>query len=177
MSVAFLAQASAEAASTTWLEIAAGVAVPTAAAVLTVSVGIWTYTRQQQARRRERLRDLFSDALRAVADYQELPYLIRRRSDESPMKPSELVRHVSDIQTRLDYYIARLRLESREVGEAYERLVSVTRRESGSQMTEAWHQARLTGDADIPLGARYTRDLSDVEQATCITVMHNHLGG
>jgi len=177
LSAAFLAQASAEAASTTWLEIAVGVAVPTAAAVLTVGVGIWTYTRQQKARHRERLRDLFSDALRAVADYQELPYLIRRRSDESPMKPSELVRHISDIQTRLDYYVARLRLETAEIGEAFERLVGVTRRESGSQMTEAWQQARLTGDAEIPLGARYARDLSDVEKATCIAVMLNHLGG
>lgn len=176
---AFLAAATtAPATSAGWVDVAGRVVVPALAALAalaTVIIGILTYVRQQQGNRRDRLRDLFSEALRGVADYQELPYLVRRRSEESPMKPSELARHASDVQTRLDYYVARIRLESDEVADAFDRLVTVTRHEAGAQMTEAWALPRLTSDAEMPLGSRYPRDRAAAEKVACVKVMLAHL--
>jgi hypothetical protein len=153
-----------------------GILVPLAVIAITTGVGIWTYARQQRDRRRDALRDLFSEALRAVADYQELPYLIRRRSHETPMTPSELSRHASDVQSRLDFYVARLQLESAELGDAYERLVRAARQEAGSHMSEAWQQPRIGSDEDMSLRLRYPRDSADEQRAMCLPVMREHLG-
>jgi hypothetical protein len=158
-----------------WLDIAGDVVVPAVAIVAPLVWAVITYVRQQRANRRDRVRDLFSEALRGVADYQELPYLVRRRSDESPMKPSELARHASEVQTRLDYYVVRIRLESAAVADAFDRLVSVTRQEAGAQMTEAWSQPRIVSDAEMPLGTRYTRERAEGEKAACLAAMQAHL--
>jgi hypothetical protein len=86
-----------------------------------------------------------------------------------------LARHASEVQTRLDYYVARMRLESDEVADAFERLVTVTRQEAGAQMTEAWEQPRITSDAEMPVGTRYARDRADAEKVACLKVMLAHL--
>jgi hypothetical protein len=160
--------------SVTWFDVA-GVLVPLLAVLATVGLGVWTYWRQQQAKHRDELRALFSDALRAVADYQELPYLIRRRSDVSPMTRSDLTRHASDVQTRLDYFVTRLDLEAPAIGDAYRRLASATRREAGNQMTQAWAQPRLERDDEMPLGAAYTRESAEEERSLCLNVMQQYV--
>lgn len=169
------ADAAAEA-GTSWFDVLVGVAIPMVVLVGTIAYGIWSYRRQQRDKHRDSLRDLFSEALRAVADYQELPYLVRRRSDDSPMKPSELTWHASGVQSRLDFYVARLQLESDALGTAYGALVGATRREAGAHMTEAWRENRLASDADIPLGAAYPRNSADQERQRCLAVMRQHLG-
>lgn len=176
MMMVLLAQAEAGDRSIPWLSITTDVLIPTVAALLAALVAIVTYIWQRLAKHRDVLRDLFSEALRAVADYQELPYLVRRRSGESPMKASELIFHASDIQTRLDYFSARLRLESPQLGDAYSGLVRTVRQESGAHISEAWNEDRLTGDKEMPLGTHYPRDRSDAEKAVCIKAMQKHLG-
>lgn len=168
------ANAAAEAGAS-WFDVLVGVGIPMVVVVGTIVYGIWSYRRQQRDKHRDNLRDLYSEALRAVADYQELPYLVRRRSDDSPTKPSELTWHASGVQSRLDFYVARLQLESDALGTAYEALVGVTRREAGAHMTAAWHEDRLASDADIPLGAAYPRDGADAERQRCLAVMRQHL--
>lgn len=163
------------AAAVTWVDISTGLLIPMLAIAATVLIAVWTYRHQQQDKHRDTLRDLFSKSLRAVADYQELPYLVRRRSDISPMTPAELARHASDVQSRLDFYIVRLQLESHALGEAYEALVRATRQEAGAHISEAWQQGRLTGDSDMPLKARYPRDNADGERNACLEVMRDHL--
>ncbi len=91
------------------------------------------------------------------------------------MKPSELTWHASGVQSRLDYYVARLELESDVLGGSYASLVGATRREAGSQMTDAWREDRLATDADIPLGAAYPRDSADQERQRCLASMRLHL--
>lgn len=173
---AIAAETTDAAASVSWLDISAGILVPILLAIGTIAYGIFMYAHQQRDKRRDGLRDLFSEALRAVADYQELPYLVRRRSDDSPMKPSEVTRHASDVQSRLDYFVARLQLESETLGDAYECLVRATRGEAGPHMSEAWDQDRLTSDADMSLRARYPRDQADAQRSECLKVMREHLG-
>ena len=159
-----------------WLNITAQVAVPLFAALATLIWGIWTYRQQQRSKRRDGLREIFSEALRAVADYQELPYLVRRRSEGSPMKAAELTFHASSIQSRLDYFSTRLRLESRELGDTFDDLVRVVRMESGAHISEAWNEERLVADHEMPLGNKYGRERSLPAKAVCLSVMQRHLG-
>jgi hypothetical protein len=161
--------------ATTWFEITKGLIIPVALASAAGLVGLWRYIQDQRDRRRTHLRDVFSEALRAVADYQELPYLVRRRGDHTPMTPAEIAWHASEVQSRLDFYIARLRLEATQIGNSYERLVGITRQETGAHITEAWAQPRLDQDEDMPLQVRYSRDNADVERAACLNVMHTYL--
>jgi hypothetical protein len=132
------------------------------------------YVRRNQ--RRDDLRGVFSAALQSVAEYQELPYLIRRRSERSPLTPSDVAARANDVQTRLDYYVARLHFESPELGEAYDALVKAVRSESGRHMSEAWRQPRIANDAEMALGSPYPRDRADRARAHCIHVMQRHLG-
>ena len=150
---------------------------PILAAILAAGVVVFGYLFDRRNRRRDELRDLCSEALRAVADYEELPYLIRRRSDRSPMTPAELVARASDVQTKLDYFATRLRLEREDLGGAFADLVNAIRKESGAHMSEAWNQSRIEKDAEVPLGSPYGRTSGDRARARCLSVMQRVLGG
>lgn len=175
MTPLLLTEATKGAGNAGWLDVTGDVVVPMLAIVATVIAGMATYIRQQKANRRDQHRDLFSEALRAIADYQELPYLVRRRSDHSPMTPADLARHASEVQTRLDFYAARIRLESADVADAFDNLVSTTRQEAGAHMTSAWAEPRITSDADMPLGTAYARDRAEAAKAACIKAMQAYL--
>jgi hypothetical protein len=89
------------------------------------------YSFQQQLARRERCAGIYSEALRAVEDYLEAPYLIRRR-DGSALTRTALTKHVSDIQSRIAYYSALLQIHAPEkVSLAYNNLVQAARSEAG----------------------------------------------
>lgn len=158
------------------LDLTADVLVPTIAAAIAVAVALITRHFQVRDKRRDDLRALFSDALTAVADYQELPYLVRRRSDLSPMTTAELTWHASQVQTRLDLFIARLELESTQLGAAFEQLVRAARQEAGAHVTEAWNHERISTDGEMVLGAKYPRDAANAERNACLALMRRHIG-
>ncbi len=151
------------------------VAGPLIAASVAALVAVLGYLYERRSKRNDDLRTLFSEALQAVAEYQELPYLVRRRSDQSPMTPAELIAKASSTQTQLDFFVARLNLESKPLGEAYSSLVQAVRLETGPQITEAWHEARVQTDDDVPLGVAYPRESGDRQKAACVEGMQRYL--
>lgn len=159
----------------TWLDVSTGDMIPVVVASIAAVIATVIHVREQRSQRRDRLRETFSEALRAVADYQELPYMVRRRSDSQPMTREELTHHGSEVQSRLDFYVARLELESQPLGDAYGRLVAATRRETGAQITSAWNEDRLDSDAAVPLGIAYERTAADEERRRCVEVMRDYL--
>lgn len=161
---------------TFWAQIIVPLATALIAAVAAAGIAVTGYRREQASKRRDHLRNLFAESLEAVADYQEMPYRICRRSDNEPMTPTALASRVSDVQARLDFYVARLDLESPEVGHAYSKLVGTVRAEAGAQMTDAWHRPRIESDAEMPLRDRFPRELAESEKLACIAVMQKHLG-
>jgi hypothetical protein len=131
--------------------------------------------RASRESRRSRTSDLFSEALDAIHEYQELPYRIRRRSDVSQMTPGELSSHAGDVQLLLDKYVTKLSFLDANVGAAYRELVVAARRESGAHMTTAWQQPRIKSDADMVLGNAFPRTQADGARERCTTVMQEHL--
>lgn len=103
-----------------------------------VSAGVALLGMWQGARtaRQDRQRRLFGEALAAVMEYREYPYIVRRRANES--ERSDISRSLSSIQGSLNRYVAILATESRTVGAAYEELVEHTRTVAGPLIAEGW---------------------------------------
>lgn len=162
--------------ATDWSQsVWAHVVVPVVAAAIVASVAVRGYLYERRNRRRDDLRALFSQALEAVAEYQELPYLVRRRGEVSPMTTAELSARISAVQIRLDFYSARLVLEEDKLGSIYSALVKVIRSESGAQISDAWRSVRLADDSDQPLGAAFSRAEGEKAKSDCLLLMQAYL--
>jgi hypothetical protein len=100
--------------------------------------------------RRDRHREHFSKALQAVTQYEEFPYVVRRRRASDP--ESERIRistELRDVQADLTYHCTWLKTESRTVGDAYENLVSNLRRIAGVLIHDAWTSAPIEDDSGM----------------------------
>src|SRR3954447_13951203 len=119
------------------------------AVIATVLVALTGHWVTQHANRRERRSKVYAEALEALARYQELPYRILRRENDSGSTRAEMSRAVSDAQASLEYYRTLLRVESPEVGSAYARLVATTKREGGPFRDEAWTAPAMSSDTQM----------------------------
>lgn len=57
------------------------------AAAVGVGIAVWTYLVTRAAARRDRQANVYAEALRAVEDYLEGPYRIRRRNGSAEQLP------------------------------------------------------------------------------------------
>ncbi len=145
------------------------------AALLATGIAILGYSFQQTLARRERCAGIYSEALRAIEDYLEAPYLVRRR-DGSPTARGAVTNHVSEIQSRIAYYTALLQIHAPEnVSLAYDKLVQAARSEAGPQMSDAWKSNPTKRDRDVPLHARFDRSHSDAHRLTFIRLIRGRL--
>lgn len=107
-------------------------------------LGIWQGARTA---RQDRQRRLFGEALAAVMDYREYPYIVRRRGSDG--ERSDISRALSGVQGSLNRYTAMLTIESRPVGEAYALLVEQTRSVAGPLIAAGWDQGPRAEWADM----------------------------
>jgi len=134
-----------------------------------------TYHLNQRTTRRERQANVFAEALRAIEDYAELPYRIRRRSG-TPESRHELTEQISQIQSRIAFHQAWLAIEAPSVADPYQNLVRATKAQAGRQMTQAWNEPATTEDSQVSLGVAYPRDQIDKARGECVGAMHEALG-
>lgn len=133
--------------------------------LLVSGVGWWWTLRQR--RRAEQAR-LYADAYTAVRAYKEFPYVVRRRNAEDPagerLRISEALR---TIQQDLAFHAAWITLHSPAVAQAFDALVSETRRVAGGLIQQAWTQPGIDVDADmnVPDIGPQLATLADVEEA------------
>lgn len=78
--------------------------------LITALIALVGYLITQHAKRRDRRSQLYAEALEVLAEYQELPYLIRRRMDETAATRSVLTTRISAVHAKLQYYGPLLRL-------------------------------------------------------------------
>jgi hypothetical protein len=118
-------------------------------AALVVVLGLWF--QKGQERRAEQAR-VYGEAIRAVQDYLEAPYRVRRR-DGGAVARMAITDFVSDVQSRLAYYETLLQLHAPSaVSKEYSALVTIAKAEAGPQMTAAWQGRPTRRDRDVPLG-------------------------
>lgn len=120
------------------------------AALIAVVVALFGYRSSQQTARRERRAGIYAEALRAVEDYLEGPYRIRRR-DGSAEQRTAITTFLSDVKSRHNYYQGLLRLHGpAAVADAYDSFVAAAIAEAGPQMTQARQLAPVRRDNQVP---------------------------
>jgi hypothetical protein len=145
------------------------------AALIAATAVLVGYLVNQISNRRLDKTKVFAAAIEAVADYQEMPYRIRRQPSSDAATRVGLAERVSDIQKRIDFHRAWLRIESEEVGNSYDDLVASVRREAGQHMKNAWGESLITSDDEMSLGVAYACPETEKVRAECLKTMQAHL--
>lgn len=158
-----------------WEQVAAWLAgegaATIAAAIIGALVVVIGYATQQDKARRERRSQVYSEALRAVEDYMEAPFLIRRRDDSSTTR-LHITNHLSDVQSRIAYFQAELAIYgSSRVASGYLDVVQSARKEAGPAMTAAWRMRPTRRGRDVPIHRRYSRAGTDATLKQLIKLM------
>jgi hypothetical protein len=144
------------------------------AALVAASVATFGYVITVWAKLLEDRRNTYAQALAAVHAYQELPYRIRRRPDSSPATRGELGKVISEVQKDLDFYISLLKLDSHQLGDAYEALVQASREKGKEHRDEAWKQPPARRDTAMGFPEIYEYE-DEAEAELCIERMRQHL--
>jgi hypothetical protein len=144
------------------------------AALVGAGIVVAGFLHDRRSRSRSRRAEAYAGALQAVSDYLEAPYRIRRRTG-SPEDRFTLTTHVSEIQSRLDFYIALLTLIAvANVRDAYVGLVIEAKSEAGPQMTKAWRSRPTRRDRGVPMANAYQHPRSDEARKCALTAMNHN---
>jgi len=158
----------------TWSDGATVVAAAVAALIAAV-VAVYGYSRQQQASRRDQRAVDYAEALRAVEDYLEAPYLIQRRDGTTQVRQSTTDR-ISNVQSRIRLHESWLAiLAPAGVHTAYTAFTAAARTDAGPQMTAAWEREPSTRDVDVPIRHSYDRSSSDTARSLVQLAMREDL--
>jgi hypothetical protein len=108
------------------------------AAGLASAVALIGYLGSQRIQRVERRAQVFAQAMRAVDQLQELPYLIWRRSGSSPDTVQRLGERQSELLQDVRYFVNLIRIENLEVARVYHLLARRVRRQMHANRRIAW---------------------------------------
>jgi hypothetical protein len=144
------------------------------AALIAALVATFGYMVAARAKLLEGRRNTYAEALAAVYAYQELPYRIRRRPDSSAATRGELGKAISEVQRDLDFHTSLIRLDSPQLGDAYDALVQASRENGKEYRDNAWEQAPAQGDLAMGFPEIYMYD-DEAEVELCIKRMRQHL--
>lgn len=148
------------------------------AAVIAASALIASYFIQQRRTRRERRAQAYGEAIRAVEDYLEAPFLILRR-DDTIATQHHITDHISSVQSRIAFHKAELAIHaSQAIADAYANFVMVARADAGEAMTKAWRTKPIRRNGrQVPIEHRYTRVRSDAALAKVVKLMRADVRG
>jgi hypothetical protein len=145
-------------------------------AIVALAVSLATFFLTGRRARLDRQRQVFADAFSAVAEYREYPFIVLRRDPAEPAKERQRIGgDLSEVQSKLNSYGARLRVEERFVGDRYRELVAATRRVAGSKIREAWNREPVAIDADVHNPGWNFSDLDSYDD-TFLRAVADHLG-
>lgn len=138
-------------------------------------VTIWLASKnivaQQKENRRQERAVAYAEAVRAVEDYLETPYRIRRRNGSGEHR-WQLTESISEIQSRMNFHKDWLRINaSAKVYDAYVDFIAAAKTEAGAQMTQAWNGAVTKKDRQVPLGTRLHQPVSDTAKEAVLEAM------
>ncbi|HEY4280561.1 MAG TPA: hypothetical protein VGM91_20235 [Conexibacter sp.] len=119
-----------------------------------IGVGLTLLVNGSREERRRR-RDVHARALEVVAQYYEMPFLIkRRRYDEPSAERARLTERFADIQAELASCEALIRADRDwAVRSTYAALVKDLRHYAGEQASEAWKAPPIQLDEQIGMGS------------------------
>lgn len=142
---------------------------------VTIGVAAYNVVLQQKENRRQERAKAYAEAIRAVEDYLETPYRIRRRDGFAAVR-WELTEAISEIQSKINFHKDWLRINApANVYDAYIAFVRAARVEAGGQMTEAWNGPATQEDREVPLGQPFPQPESAAAKAVALAAMKDCL--
>jgi hypothetical protein len=142
---------------------------------VTIGVAAYNVVQQQKVNRRQERAKAYAEALRAVEDYLETPYRVRRRDGSAAVR-WELTKAVSEIQSRISFYKGWLQINApKKVYDAYVAFDKAARIEAGGQMTAAWNGPATKKDRQVPVGERLRQPQSDAAREVVLKAMKDCL--
>ena len=142
-------------------------------AAIAAAAAVWQFSKQKERDRKTQVAAVYAEALQAVEDYLEAPYLVLR-CDKSSRSAMQLVTDsISRVQSRIAYAQAWLGVHAPpDVSEHYDTFVRIARVEAGKAVTAAWDAPPRSSASEMPIRERlFSRDASDKARAAVVTAM------
>jgi hypothetical protein len=134
---------------------------PTAGAILALGGVLITLWVNGDRAERDRRRQLHARALKAIIDYGEMPFMIRRRKGEPEQQSAERVRlsdHFSKVKAEVTTCQVLLAADGNDrLSSAYNQLVKEARKTAGREAHEAWKEPPITSDPEMNMGELFAR--------------------
>jgi hypothetical protein len=144
------------------------------AAVIAAIVATFGYVATVRAKLLEDRRVTYAAALGKVVDYEELPHRIRRRADSEAATRNKLGDVITDLQRDMGHFSMLLRIDSDQLGMAYDALVARAQAKCERYRTEAWQMP--PADSDKKMSYTETYPINDTEQRDyCVKLMREQL--
>lgn len=138
---------------------------------VTIGVAVFNVVKQQKENRRQERAKAYAEAIRAVDDYLETPYRIRRRNGSVEHR-WQLTESISETQSRINFHKGWLRINaSKDVYDAYIEFIKAAKTEAGAQMTASWNGPVTKKDRQVPLGAGLPQPESEAAKEVLVEAM------
>jgi hypothetical protein len=135
-----------------------GPAVGAVLALAGVFIGLWVNGDRAE---RDRRRRLHARALKAILDYAEMPFMIRRRRHEEGERSAERVRlshHFSAVKAEIITCQVLLRADGDDdLADAYDTLFETARNTAGHQAHIAWTEPPIKKDEQMNMGPLFEK--------------------
>jgi hypothetical protein len=130
-----------------------GPAVGAVLALIGVFIGLWVNGDRAE---RDRRRRLHARALKAIVDYGEMPFMIRRRQYEEEERSAERVRlsdHFSGVEAEISTCQVLLGADGDEkLAASYDQLFETARSTVGREAHLAWTEPAIISDEEMNMG-------------------------
>jgi hypothetical protein len=99
-----------------------------------------------------RRRDRYADAVKTLVSWTELPYRVRRRTDDNPATLAALAERGHDLQEHLACYEAWIAADHPRLARSYANARATITAAVAPAVTEAWTCAPITSASEMNLG-------------------------
>jgi hypothetical protein len=137
------------------------------AAVIAAALAVLAFFLNQRLASLERSRRECADALAEALAWLELPYRIRRRTDDEPETLAGLAERIHHLQERLAFHESWLQVEVPGAYEPYRALVDGIRDGSRDALKQSWEEAPKTEAKDMNIGDVPAPDVRGLREVFC----------
>lgn len=123
------------------------------AALIAVVGAVVAYLLGQRQAALERKRKSCAQAIADALQWLELPYRIRRRTDDAAETLSSLADRINNLREQLEFHEKWLRIEMPDSAQKYGRLVKEVRAAAATAISDAWRTGPVKSAGDMNIGA------------------------
>jgi hypothetical protein len=124
--------------SSTSVQVLSLVVIPLVVAVVGILGGIVLGSLNRREEARAHRQEFYAEAVKAVVEWMEYPYRIRRRTTDDPSELRRLAEIGHGIQERLAYYRTWTLIDDPRTGAVYASVIEGIRERVGSACRDAW---------------------------------------